>query len=73
MRALIYMRDIWNLDPLAHYRNSYGHFSYYHAPELGRVYLKPRINLRDTPVKVDEELAENAAVSSENVVLLTEN
>lgn len=31
----------------AEYRNSYGLFSYWRVPEIGDVWLKPRVNLRD--------------------------
>lgn len=32
----------------ATYENSYGKFSYWTDPTLGRMYLKPRVNLRDS-------------------------
>jgi hypothetical protein len=42
------------MTPVAHYRNTYGRFSYFENPEFPwgaedrPIYLKPRVNLRDT-------------------------
>lgn len=44
------------LTPEAFYRNTYGAFSYWSHPALGRTYLKPRVNLRDAPGS-DEAIA----------------
>lgn len=46
-----YERALLSLAPLgqyhAGYRSGYGLFSYWMVPELGNLYLKPRVNLRD--------------------------